>query len=120
MDISYRQLYRMNQEEARRQIVTTYLDTGSISQVARLWQTSRNVVRKWVRRFEDEGEEGLKDRSKLLRQHARWQGFGTRLSNKTRFRYIDGLCCVGLQKGFPTGANKVASYSLVGLPSCLC
>lgn len=63
MDISYRQLYSMNQEEARKQIVTTYLATGSISQVARLWQTSQNVVRKWVMRFEDKGEEGLKARS---------------------------------------------------------
>ena len=58
MDISYGQLYIMNREEARKQIVSSYLATGSISQAAYLWQTSPNVVYKWVRRFEDEGEEG--------------------------------------------------------------
>jgi len=58
MDISYGQLYIMNREEARKQIVSSYLATGSISQAAYLWQTSPNVVHKWVRRFEDEGEEG--------------------------------------------------------------
>ena len=68
MDASYRQLYGMNKEKARKQIVTTYLATGSISRAAHLWQTSRNVVRKWVRRFEDEGEEGLKGR--LQRPHS--------------------------------------------------
>ena len=37
MDISYRQLYGMNKEEAREQIVTAYLATGSISRTAHLW-----------------------------------------------------------------------------------
>ena len=64
MDISYGQLYSINQEEARKQIVNTYLAAGSISRVAHLWQTSRNVVRKGVRRFEDTGEEGLNCRSR--------------------------------------------------------
>jgi len=67
LDISYREAYQMNKEGARKQIVDTYLAVGSVSRVARLWQTSRNVVRKWVRRFEDEGEEGLKDRSRRPR-----------------------------------------------------
>jgi len=57
MDISYK-------EEARRQIVDTYFTVGSISQVARLWHTSRNVIRKWVRRFKQKGEEGLRDESR--------------------------------------------------------
>jgi transposase len=64
MDISYGQLYKMNQEEARKEIVHSYLACGNISRVARLWQTSRNVVRKWVSRFEKDGEEGLKDKSR--------------------------------------------------------
>ena len=51
MDISYRQIYAMNKEEARKQIVNSYLAIGNISQVARLWHTSRNVVRKWVKRL---------------------------------------------------------------------
>jgi len=64
MDISYRQIYAMNKEEARKQVINGYLATGNISQVARLWHTSRNVVRKWVKRFKDKGEEGLRDESK--------------------------------------------------------
>jgi len=64
MDISYKEAYSMNREEARKQVINTYLSLGNISQVAYLWHTSRNVVRKWVRRFEEEGAEGLKDRSR--------------------------------------------------------
>ena len=64
MDISYKEIYAMNKEEARKQVVDTYFTVGSISQVARLWHTSRNVIRKWVKRFEQRGKEGLKDESR--------------------------------------------------------
>jgi transposase len=64
MDISCREIYMLNREIARKQIVNTYLALRNISEVARLWHTSRNVVRKWITRFEEEGEEGLKDRSR--------------------------------------------------------
>jgi transposase len=57
-------MYRMNRSEARRQLVQTYQRTGSLAQTARLWQTSRAVVRTWVRRFQAEGEAGLQDRSR--------------------------------------------------------
>ena len=57
-------LYHMNQIQARKHLVETYQKTGSISATSRLWHTSRNVVRKWVKRYEAEGEEGLKDRSR--------------------------------------------------------
>ena len=60
MDISYREIYAMNKEEARKQIVSSYLTSGNISQVARLWHTSRNVVRKWVKRFEQKVLEARK------------------------------------------------------------
>jgi len=63
MDISYHEVYAMNKEEARRLIIETYLDTGNLSLTARLWHTSRQVVRKWVRRYEKEGPPGLKDHS---------------------------------------------------------
>ena len=52
-------LCHMNQIEARKHLVETYQKTGSISATSRLWHTSRNVVR-----YEAEGEEGLKDRSR--------------------------------------------------------
>ena len=63
-DMAYREIHAMNPVEARKRLVRTYRETGSISKTARLWYTSRQVVRKWVRRFEEEGEEGLKDRSR--------------------------------------------------------
>ena len=64
MDISYKEIYAMNKEEARRQIIDTYLVLGKVSEVARLWHISRNVVRKWVRRFEQRDEKGLMDKSR--------------------------------------------------------
>jgi len=45
-------------------LVETYLQTGSITETARRWHTSRNVVRKWVERYRDEGAQGLGDRSR--------------------------------------------------------
>ena len=47
MDISYQEVYTMNKEEARR-----------LYYIYR--HTSRRAVRKWVRRFEEEGDEGIK------------------------------------------------------------
>ena len=44
--------------------MTTYHETGSIRETARRWHTSRQVVRKWVRRYEAEGLSGLEDRSR--------------------------------------------------------
>jgi len=63
-ELAYRQVYTMNPVEARKLLVATYQETKSIRKTAQVWKTSRQVVRKWVRRFESEGEEGLKDRSR--------------------------------------------------------
>ena len=63
MDISYQEAYTMNKEEARRLIIETYLDTGNLSFTAHLWRTSRQVVRKWVRRYQERASPGLKARS---------------------------------------------------------
>ncbi len=56
MELSYQEVYKMNKTEARLQLVQTYLATGSIAQTAQRWQTSRQVVRQWVRRFQTEGQ----------------------------------------------------------------
>ncbi len=64
MDLPYQEVYTMNKTEARRLLIQTYLRTGSIAQTARLWQTSRQVVRTWVRRWQAQGEAGLLDRSR--------------------------------------------------------
>ncbi len=63
-ELAYRQVYTMNSIEARKLLIATYQEAKSIRKTARIWKTSRQVVRKWVRRFEEEGEEGLKDRSR--------------------------------------------------------
>ena len=63
-DMAYRGVYAMNRFEARRLLIQTWQETGSIRATARLWHTSPQVVRKWVRRFLAEGDEGLHDRSR--------------------------------------------------------
>jgi transposase len=45
-------------------LIETFQDTGSIRETAARWHTSRLVVRKWLRRFREQGEEGLQDRSR--------------------------------------------------------
>lgn len=64
MQISYQGLHKMNPLEARRMIIECYSRCASISAVARELGTSRQVVRRWLRRYEEEGDKGLKDRSK--------------------------------------------------------
>jgi len=49
----------MNTVEARLRLVRTYQQTGSVRATARQWQTSRQVVRKWVGRYQRLGEAGL-------------------------------------------------------------
>jgi len=49
--------------EARKRLVQTCQQTGSVRRTAALWHTSRQVVRKRVRRYEQDGEDGLHDRS---------------------------------------------------------
>jgi transposase len=62
-DLAYGEVYAMTRIQARLQLVTTYERTRSISETARRWRTSRQVVRKWVRRYEAQGLPGLEDRS---------------------------------------------------------
>lgn len=57
----------MNSERARMKVVETYLTCGSIAETARRWHTSRNLVHKWDRRFEEKGLSGLQDRSRRPR-----------------------------------------------------
>ena len=63
-DLAYGEVYAMSREEARQRLVRTYQEMGNISETARRWHTSRQVVRKWVSRFRAEGEVGLEDRSR--------------------------------------------------------
>ncbi|MGC8817544.1 MAG: helix-turn-helix domain-containing protein, partial [Candidatus Hadarchaeum sp.] len=68
MDLAYKEAYAMNREAARMRLVETYLQTGSIAETARRWHTSRNLVRKWVQRYQESGAGGLADRSRRPRR----------------------------------------------------
>jgi putative transposase len=63
-ELAYREVYAMNRLEARHHLVRTYRETGSIRETARRWCTSRQVVRKWVRRFRQQDPSGLQDHSR--------------------------------------------------------
>jgi len=62
--LAYGRVYTMNAVEARKLLIETYQETESFSETARRWDTSRHVVRKWVRRYRTEGVQGLRDRSR--------------------------------------------------------
>ncbi len=70
-DLAYREVYTMTRIEARLRLVTTYHETSSIRETARRWRTSRQVVRKWISRYEAEGLSGLEDRSRRPRTSPR-------------------------------------------------
>jgi len=61
MEIFYHQMCRIDKIEARKMLIKTYEETKSIRKVAKIWMTSRNVVRKWIKRYKEKGEKGLKD-----------------------------------------------------------
>ena len=64
MEALYQEMYKMKRVEARKRLVKTYEKTRSISKTAKLWGTSRLVVRKWIRRYQKSKEKGLEDLSR--------------------------------------------------------
>lgn len=54
-NLAYREVYTMNPTETRKLLIKAYHETKSISKTARMWKTSRNVIRKWVRPSEPGG-----------------------------------------------------------------
>lgn len=52
MDLSYKEIYMMNPEQAKLRLLQTFWKSNSISETARRWKTSRQVVRKWLRRYD--------------------------------------------------------------------
>ena len=63
-ELAYWEVYTMNQLEARQRLIQTYRQTHNFTETARRWGTSRHLVRKWVRRYQAQGEAGLQDRSR--------------------------------------------------------
>ncbi len=64
MEILYKKMWEIDKLEARKMLIESYQNTGSIKKTAYLWGTSRNVVRKWIKRWEGKGEGGLLDLSR--------------------------------------------------------
>ena len=64
LQLSYQKLYNIDPVEARKELLKTFEETQSISQTAKLWQTSTNLVRKWKKRWEKDGTAGLKNLSR--------------------------------------------------------
>ena len=71
MEVLYQEMYKMKRVEARKRLVTTYRETKSIRKTAKLWGTSRLVIRKWLRRYKEKGEKGLQDVSRRPRRSPR-------------------------------------------------
>jgi len=64
--LTYYHLWRMNPREARpyripweRILIKDYQETQSYSRTAKNFSTHRRIVRKWVRRYQEQGEPGL-------------------------------------------------------------
>jgi len=63
--LSYYHLWKMNPTEARRLLLQDYQETKSYSQTARNFATHRRIVRRWVKRYQGEGEAGLESLSPI-------------------------------------------------------
>jgi transposase len=62
--LSYKELHKINPVAAKQKMLETYYETQSIRKTAEVWKTSRNIVRKHLRRYEKEDALGLEDKSR--------------------------------------------------------
>jgi len=62
--ISYKELHKINPVAARQNMLETYYSVHSIRKTAKIWKTTRNVVRKYLKRYEKEDVKGLEDKSR--------------------------------------------------------
>ncbi len=67
----YHELCKSAPVLARKALIRAYEELGSISAVAGAYGTTRKTVRKVLRRWEEEGEAGLKNRSRRPRHSPR-------------------------------------------------
>lgn len=64
MDLSFKELLTMNPMQARRRLLETYWKMTNISETARRWKNSRQLVRKWIRRYQQAPADGLRELSR--------------------------------------------------------
>src|SRR5580704_14931938 len=72
--------------------------TGNVAKTCRYYGISRNVYYKWLRRYEEAGEEGLRDRSK--RPHHMPQATHTEVVGKILY----------LRQNYHFGPQKISMY----------
>jgi len=63
--LTYYQLWQMNPREARKLLVKDYQKTRCYFQTAKNFGIHRRVVRKWLRRYQEQGESGLESLSPI-------------------------------------------------------
>ncbi|MGB5932479.1 MAG: helix-turn-helix domain-containing protein, partial [Anaerolineae bacterium] len=88
--LTYYHLWKMNPREARRILVKDYQETKSHSRTAKNFSTHRRIVRKWVRRYQEQGESGLESlspipKSQLTRPDSQLERLILRLRDSSNF-----------------------------------
>jgi len=68
---TYQELGKSAPVLVRKFVIRAYEETGNISEVARMFGTTRKTVRKVLRRWKEGGEEGLKDLSRRPKRSPR-------------------------------------------------
>lgn len=72
LKITHQDLLKLKPVEVKRRVLEVYLKNGgSISKTSRETGVSRGTVRKIVRRYQEKGEEGLKDLSRAPKRRPR-------------------------------------------------
>jgi transposase len=71
MELTYKEVYPMNPIEARKRIVHLYQQTQNDCETARRCHTFPQRVRKWVQRYQQDGEQGLHDLLKTPKRQPR-------------------------------------------------
>jgi transposase len=98
MEVLYQEIWKMKAVEARKRLIETFEETKSIRRTAKLWGTSRLVVRKWVRRYQQSGEKGLEDVSRRPRRSLR----------RTPFSVEEKVLKMRKEKGY--GRRRIAYF----------
>jgi putative transposase len=71
MELTYQEVYHMNPVQARKRIIHIYQQTQNYCETARRCHTSPQLVRKWVQRYQQYGEQGLHDLPKTPKRQPR-------------------------------------------------
>jgi transposase len=71
MELTYQEVYHMNPVQARKRIIHIYQQTQNYCETARRCHTSPQLVRKWVKRYQQYGEQGLHDLPKTPKRQPR-------------------------------------------------